>query len=111
MKRGQSFLTRVIALIICGACANAEAPRNGKEGERATVEQELGAEQRCRVHYGTVDHEALCDEIGSVMLSYLHIPTSVLIVVKPTRAAKYDEVGRLLKSLQNSGYLIEFPSH
>lgn len=107
MKRRQRLLTCVIALIICGA--RAETPPNGTE--RATVEQELGAEQRCRVSYGTVHREALCDAIGKVMLSELHIPTSVLIVVKPTHAAKYDEVGRLLKSLQDAGYLIEFPSH
>jgi hypothetical protein len=77
------------------------------------VDQEVSdTAQTCQVHYRSVEHEAQCTEVGSVMLSELHIPTKARIVVRPSRTANYEQVGRMLQSLQNSGYAsIEFPSH
>jgi hypothetical protein len=67
--------------------------------------------QNCQVHYRSVNRDAQCSEVGSEMLSVLHIPTRARVVVRPSRTANYEQVGRLLQSLQKSGYSsIEFPS-
>jgi integrase len=85
----------------------------GTSEERATVETEDSETvQNCRFHYRSVNREAPCSEVGSVMLSVLRIPTRVRVVVQPSRTANYEQVGRLLQSLQDSGYSsVEFPSH
>jgi hypothetical protein len=77
------------------------------------VDQEVSdTAQTCQVHYRSVYRDAQCTEVGSIMLSELHIPTKARIVVRPSRTANYEQVGRMLQSLQNSGYAsIEFPSH
>jgi hypothetical protein len=110
MKISKWTLTSIIVMMVCVACTKMEAPPAGMQEERATVEQTAGSEQRCLVNYGAVHREALCDKIGSVMLSELRIPTRTRIEVQPSRTANYEEVGRLLKSLSDAGYLIEFPS-
>jgi hypothetical protein len=76
---------------------------------RVAVEQELEMAQTCQVHYGPVNREAQCDSVGRIMLTELRIPTSERVVVRPSRTA--NQVGRMLQSLQNAGYSIEFPSH
>ena len=67
--------------------------------------------QTCQVHYGHVNHEAQCDNVGRIMLTELRIPTSERVVVRPSRTANYEQVGGMLQSLQKAGYSIEFPSH
>jgi hypothetical protein len=52
------------------------------------VEQEAEAQQNCQVHYGVIHREARCNEIGSIMLSELRIPTSVRVVVRPSHPLK-----------------------
>ena len=111
MKIPKWTLTGISVMMVCLACTKMGAPPAGTQGEQATVEQKAGSEQRCLVNYGAIHREALCDEIGSVMLSELHIPIGTRTVVKPSRTANYEQVGRLLKSLNGAGYLIEFPSH
>jgi len=75
------------------------------------VDLDADAIKHCQVGYGAVHREASCNEIGNFMQSELRIPTSVRVVVRPSKNAHYDEVGRLLQSLQSAGYTVEFPSH
>jgi biopolymer transport protein ExbD len=113
MKRSLKIQIVVLAAITCVACTKLETPRGGTQEDRATVDQEESeTAQTCQVHYRSVDREAQCNEVGSFMLSELHIPTRARIVVRPSRTANYEQVGRMLQSLQNSGYAsIEFPRH
>lgn len=111
MKRSRKLAAAVLSTITCVACTKTEAQPAGAQGEPATVELGWDTTQNCQVHYGSVNRAAQCNEVGSVMLSKLQIPTRVRIVVRPSRTADYEQVGQLLQSLQNSGYLlIEFPS-
>ena len=81
--------------------------------ERASldVDELEGVPQHCKVHYRTLDRDAPCDRIAALMRSELNIPTSVRIVVRPSRSMHYDALGRLLQSLNYAGYQVEFPSH
>ena len=88
-----------------------EAPPVERPEARVAVEQELETAQTCQVHYGHVNREAQCDSVGRIMLTELRIPTSERVVVRPSRMANYEQVSRMLQSLQNAGYSIEFPSH
>jgi hypothetical protein len=113
MKRSQKIQICVLAAITCVACTKMVTPLVGTQEERATVDQEVSeTAQICQVHYRSVDRDAQCTEVGSVMLSELHIPTRTRVEVRPSCTANYEQVGRMLQSLQNSGYAsIEFPSH
>jgi hypothetical protein len=49
--------------------------------------------------------------VGVTLQTEVRIPTSVRIVVQPSKEARYEEVGRLIQSLNAVGYVTEFPYH
>lgn len=98
--RAQLADIALVILVICTAC---EAP------ERAQVQQDSGAPQRCQVRFRGLDRDAPCEQIASLMRSDLKIPTGVHIVVRPYRQENQEELRRLLQSLRDAGYKTEVP--
>ena len=72
---------------------------------------QTGGTGRCHINYLSVDRDVPCSEVAKVMRSEMKIPPNARIVVAPDKVAGLDEVGRLLQSLNDSGYIIEFPHH
>ena len=58
-------------------------------------------EHRCRVQ----ERALSCDRIGAAMMDEMNIDSRAEIHIRATRSADYEDVGALIKSLQNAGYI------
>lgn len=104
MKRICGLLVGIAALNILSACSEREAPT-----DTARVMLPEHGRGRCQVGYRDMHRNVLCAEVGHVMRSEIRISTNARIVVAPDRSSRFDEVGSLLRSLTDAGYiLIEF---
>src|SRR5512147_2231680 len=73
--------------------------------ERATLVLDADASTHvCRLSYRGSQRETPCEQVVTAMQTELRIPTSASIVVVPSKEARYDEVGRLIQSLNAVGY-------
>jgi len=67
--------------------------------ERATVEQANDG-SHCHVRFRSLNREIPCDEVASVIKSELQVPTTVQLVIQPSKATRYEDVARLIESLR-----------
>jgi hypothetical protein len=65
----------------------------------------------CRLSYLSLNRQIPCDQVATAMQTEFRIPTSVRVVVQPSKETRYEDVGRLIQSLHAIGYATEFPSH
>jgi hypothetical protein len=75
----------------------AEAP-----AERATVQQANDG-THCHVRFRSSSREIACDEVASAIKSELHVPTTVQLILQPSKGTRYEDVARLIESLWRVG--------
>ena len=97
-----------LALGILTACSGPQSTlRTETQTEPVTLEQEAGENGLCHVHYKHADLKARCTEIVALMRSELRIPAHAHLVLRPSTAS-YEEIRRLVQSLQGSGYKLGY---
>ena len=107
MKRLQKLV--VISLGTLTACSGHQSmPRAETQLDLVTLDQEAGEDGVCHVHYQNVERKAPCAKIAALMRSELRIPAHAHLVLRPSKTVRYEEVSRLLQSLQGDGYKIGY---